>query len=101
MTRTVVKLSGMPFDPTYEIADDTIAIGDLIRVPGSGSGFIKDGEARTVIAHVGGHGQNVHGPSLNLHHEQGSDLMPWHQNLRVLSCIASRQEHQPVRTPRP
>ena len=38
--RIVVELSGMPFDPTYEIADDTIAIGDLIRVPGSGSGFI-------------------------------------------------------------
>jgi hypothetical protein len=48
--RTVVKLSGMPFDPTYEIDDDTIAIGDLVRVPGSGSGFIEDGETGTVIA---------------------------------------------------
>ena len=38
------------FDPTYEIDDDTIAIGDLVRVPGSGSDFIKDGEAGTVIA---------------------------------------------------
>jgi hypothetical protein len=39
----------MPFDPTYEIDDDTIAIGDLVRVPGSGSGFIEDGETGTVI----------------------------------------------------
>ncbi|MGH3191907.1 MAG: hypothetical protein ACRDPY_38170 [Streptosporangiaceae bacterium] len=38
MKRIVVKLSGMPFDPTYEIGDDTIAIADLVRVPGSGSG---------------------------------------------------------------
>lgn len=50
MKRIVVKLTGMPFDPTYEIDDDTIAIGDLVRVPGSGSGFIKDGETGTVIA---------------------------------------------------
>ena len=50
MKRIVVKLSGMPFDPTYEIDDDTIAIGDLVRVPGSGSGFIEDGETGTVIA---------------------------------------------------
>jgi len=50
MKRIVVKLSGMPFDPTYEINDDTIALGDLVRVPGSGSGFIKDSEAGTVIA---------------------------------------------------
>lgn len=50
MKRIVVKLSGMPFNPTYEIDDDTIAIGDLVRVPGSGSDFIKDGEAGTVIA---------------------------------------------------
>jgi hypothetical protein len=35
MKRTVVRLSGMPFDPTYETDDDTIAIGDLVRVPGS------------------------------------------------------------------
>ncbi len=27
MKRIVVKLSGMPFDPTYEIEDDTIAVG--------------------------------------------------------------------------
>jgi hypothetical protein len=40
----------MPFGPTCETGDDTIAIGDLVRVPGSGSGFIKDGEIGTVIA---------------------------------------------------
>ena len=40
----------MPFDPTYEIDDDTIAVGDLVRVPGSGSSFIDDGEIGTVIA---------------------------------------------------
>ena len=28
MKRIVVKLSGMPFDPTYEIDDDTITVGD-------------------------------------------------------------------------
>lgn len=50
MKRIVVQLSGMPFDPTYEIDDDTIAIGDLVRVPGSGSAFIQDGETGTVIA---------------------------------------------------
>jgi hypothetical protein len=50
MKRVVVKLSGMPFDPTYEIDDDTIAIGDLVRVPGSNSSFIQDGEVGTVIA---------------------------------------------------
>jgi hypothetical protein len=50
MKRIVVKLTGMPFDPTYEIDDDTISIGDLVRVPGSGSDFIKDGETETVIA---------------------------------------------------
>jgi hypothetical protein len=27
-----------------------MAIGDLVRVPGSGSGFITDGETGTVIA---------------------------------------------------
>jgi len=57
MKRIVVKLSGMPFDPTYEFDDDTIAIGDLVRVPSSGSGFIEDGETGTVIAlessHIG------------------------------------------------
>jgi hypothetical protein len=50
MKRIVVKLSGMPFDPTYEIDDDTITVGDLVRVPGSGSSFIEDGETGTVIA---------------------------------------------------
>ena len=50
MKRIVVKLTGMPFDPTYEIDDDTISIGDLVLVPGSGSDFIKDGETGTVIA---------------------------------------------------
>jgi hypothetical protein len=49
MKRIVVRLSGMPFDPTYEI-DDTVAVGDLIRVPGSNSAFIEDGETGTVIA---------------------------------------------------
>jgi hypothetical protein len=44
MKRIVVRLSGMPFDPTYEIDDDTVAIGDLVRVPGSNSAFIEDGE---------------------------------------------------------
>ena len=29
MKRIVVRLSGMPFDPTYEIDDDTVAIGDM------------------------------------------------------------------------
>jgi superfamily II DNA or RNA helicase len=50
MKRIVVKLSGMPFDPTYEIDDDAIAVGDLVRVPGSDSSFIEDGEIGTVIA---------------------------------------------------
>ena len=50
MRRIVVRLSGMPFDPTYEIDDDTVAIGDLVRVPGSNSAFIDDGETGTVIA---------------------------------------------------
>jgi hypothetical protein len=50
MKRIVVKLTGMPFDPTDEIDDDTIAIGGPVRVSGSGSGFIKDGETGTVIA---------------------------------------------------
>jgi hypothetical protein len=40
----------MPFDPTYEIDDDTITVGDLVRVPGSDSAFIKDGQTGTVIA---------------------------------------------------
>lgn len=50
MKRIVVRLSGMPFDPTYEIDDDTVATGDLVRVPGSNSAFIEDGETGTVIA---------------------------------------------------
>ena len=50
MKRIVVKLRGMPFDPTYEIDDDTIVIGNLVRVLSSGSGFIEDGETGTVIA---------------------------------------------------
>jgi hypothetical protein len=33
MKRIVVKLPGMPFDPIYEIDDDTIAIGDLCEYP--------------------------------------------------------------------
>lgn len=50
MKRIVVRLNGMPFDPTYEIDDDTIAIGDRVRVPGSESSFIEAGEIGTVIA---------------------------------------------------
>jgi hypothetical protein len=50
MKRIVVRLSGMPFDPTYEIDDDTVAIGDLVRMPGSNSAFVEDGETGTVIA---------------------------------------------------
>jgi hypothetical protein len=40
----------MPFDPTCEIDEDTIPIGDLVRVPGSDAGSIEDGETGTVIA---------------------------------------------------
>jgi hypothetical protein len=50
MKRIVVRLTGMPFDPTYEIDDDTIAIGDTVRVPGSGASFIQEGETGTVIS---------------------------------------------------
>ena len=50
MKRIVIRLSGMPFDPTYEIDDDTVAIGNVVRVPGSNSAFIEDGETGTVIA---------------------------------------------------
>ncbi len=50
MKRIVVRLSGMPFDPTYEIDDDTIAVGDLVRVPGSDPCFIEDGETGAAIA---------------------------------------------------
>jgi hypothetical protein len=49
MKRIVVKLVGMPFDPTYEIEDDSITVGDLVRVPGSG-GMIEEGETGMVIA---------------------------------------------------
>jgi hypothetical protein len=46
MKRIVVRLSGMPFDPTYEIDDDTVAIGDL--VPGEWPGGIAPpGSRRT------------------------------------------------------
>ena len=50
MKRIVVRLSGMPFDPPYEIDDDTVAVGGLVRVRGSNSAFIDDGETGTVIA---------------------------------------------------
>ena len=46
----MVKPSGIPPAPICETCDDTIAIGDLVRVPGSGSGSIKDSEIGTVIA---------------------------------------------------
>jgi hypothetical protein len=50
MKRIVVKLTGMPFDPTYEIDDDSIGIGDRVRVPASRSSFIQEGEVGTVVA---------------------------------------------------
>lgn len=50
MKRIVVKLAGMPFDPTYEIDGETIAIGDSVRVPGSGASFIHEGGIGTVVA---------------------------------------------------
>jgi hypothetical protein len=50
MKRIVVTLSGIPFGPTYEIDDDTIAIGDLVRVPDSDASFIQEGEVGAVIA---------------------------------------------------
>jgi len=40
----------MPFDPPDEIDDDTVAVGGLVRVRGSNSAFIDDGETGTVIA---------------------------------------------------
>lgn len=40
----------MPFDLNYEIDDDTIAVGDTVRVPGSGASFIQEGETGTVIS---------------------------------------------------
>lgn len=48
--RIVVRLTGMPFNPTYEIDDENIAIGDRVRVPGSEASFIQQGEVGTVIA---------------------------------------------------
>lgn len=51
MKRIVVRVPGMFFDPTYEIDDDTIAVGDSVKVPGSGAGgMIEEGETATVIA---------------------------------------------------
>jgi hypothetical protein len=50
MQRIVVRIIGMPFNPTYEIEDDTIAVGDSVRVPGSRFTFISEGEIGTVIA---------------------------------------------------
>lgn len=50
MKRIVVRMTGMPFDPTYEIDDDTIAIGDYVLVPQSASSFIQEGEIGTVIS---------------------------------------------------
>jgi len=50
MKRIVVRFSGMPFDPPDEIDDDTVAVGGLVRVRGSNSAFIDDGETGTVIA---------------------------------------------------
>ena len=50
MKRIVVRLSGIPFDPPYEIDDDTVAIGGLVRARGSNSTFIEAGETGTVIA---------------------------------------------------
>jgi hypothetical protein len=41
MKRIVVKVSGMPFDPTYEIDDDLLAISDFVQVPSSDSAFIR------------------------------------------------------------
>ena len=49
MKRIVVELYGMPFNPTYEIDDDSIKVGDKVRVPGSG-GMIDDDDIGTVIA---------------------------------------------------
>jgi hypothetical protein len=58
MKRIVVRLSGMPLDPTYEIDDDTIAVGDLVRVPRSSSTFIataRPGPSSPWKAHTQGH----------------------------------------------
>ncbi len=49
MKQIAARLTGLLSGPTYEVGD-TVAIGDLVRVPGSGSGFIKDGETGTAIA---------------------------------------------------
>lgn len=50
MKRIVVRLTGMAFEPTYEIDDDTVAIGDRVRVPGSVTEYIHDGEVGTITA---------------------------------------------------
>jgi hypothetical protein len=50
MKRIAARLTGLLSGPTHEVGDDTIAIGDLVQVPGSGSGFVKNGETGTVIA---------------------------------------------------
>ena len=34
MKRIVVELYGMPFNPTYEIDDDSIKVGDKVRGAG-------------------------------------------------------------------
>jgi hypothetical protein len=56
MKRIVVKLTGMPFDPTYEIDDDTIAVGDL--VPGAG---------QRLLVHRGRRDRDRHRPGKLLH----------------------------------
>jgi hypothetical protein len=48
--RIAARLGEMPSGLTCETGDSSIAVGDPVRVPGSGSGFIKDGETGTVIA---------------------------------------------------
>jgi hypothetical protein len=65
MKRIVVELSGMPAGPAYETGDGTIAIGDLVRVPGSGSDFIKDSEPERSsrrTARAPGHASASSGP---------------------------------------
>jgi hypothetical protein len=37
MKRTAARLTEIPSGSTYETGGDTIAIGDLVRVPGSGA----------------------------------------------------------------
>ena len=50
MKRIVVRLSGMPFDPPTRQTTTRSPSANLVRVPGSNSTFIKDGETGTVIA---------------------------------------------------